>query len=406
MKRYLGKGLLLQPRMGFSDIAEMSEGLRETQASGVPVVGTITLDSFTRTNQYEQAESALVDGSPLNGYPLVAHGAERTRQLVEDSTGNRIPIQVRHGSARPYDIFQVMLDAGIDMTEGGPVSYCLPYGRVPLAESVEQWTRSVRLLASHQSGNRVVHLESFGGCMLGQLCPPDLLVALTILEALFFREHGLHDVSLSYAQQTHAGQDLEALAALRALAGKYLHDMDWHVVVYTYMGLYPETRAGAERLLVQSALLVRWAGCERLVVKTAQESRRIPTVAENIESLRLADQAFRNSRTQAPPAEDGGILERAELFVSTVLGMGSGVGPALLAAFRRGVLDVPYCLHPDNAKRARSGIDEDGRLIWTDPGDMPICRFLGPLPSGRVRAADVLAMLSYVRRTFDRDGPA
>ncbi|MFE1366247.1 methylaspartate mutase [Streptomyces anulatus] len=405
MKRYLGKGLLLQPRMGFSDINDMSEGLRETQASGVPVVGTITLDSFTRTNQYGQAESALVDGSPLNGYPLVAHGAERTRQLVEDSTGNRIPIQIRHGSARPYEIFQVMLDAGIDMTEGGPVSYCLPYGRVPLAESVEEWTRSVRLLASHQSGNRVVHLESFGGCMLGQLCPPDLLVALTILEALFFREHGLHDVSLSYAQQTHAGQDLEALAALRALAGKYLHDMDWHVVVYTYMGLYPETRAGADRLLAQSALLVRWAGCERLVVKTAQESRRIPTVAENIASLRLADEAFRDSRAEAPPAEDGGILERAELFVSTVLGLGSGVGPALLAAFRRGVLDVPYCLHPDNAGRARSGIDEDGRLIWTDPGGMPIRRSLGPLPSGRVRAADVLAMLSYVRRAFDRDGP-
>ena len=59
------------------------------------------------------------------------------------------------------------------------------------------------------------HLETFGGCLLGQLCPPSLLVAISVLEALFFVQHGLRSVSLSYAQQTHPAQDIEALAALR-----------------------------------------------------------------------------------------------------------------------------------------------------------------------------------------------
>lgn len=75
--------------------------------------------------------------------------------------------------------------------------------------------------------------------MLGQLCPPSLLVALSVLEGVFFRQHGLRSVSLSYAQQTHHDQDVEALLALRTLAGEHLAGMDWHVVLYTYMGVFP-----------------------------------------------------------------------------------------------------------------------------------------------------------------------
>ena len=86
------------------------------------------------------------------------------------------------------------------------------------------------------------HLETFGGCLLGQLCPPSLLVATSVLEALFFVQHGLRSVSLSYAQQTHPVQDIEALAALDRLATELLPDVvDRHIVLYTYMGVFPRT---------------------------------------------------------------------------------------------------------------------------------------------------------------------
>lgn len=94
-----------------------------------------------------------------------------------------------------------------DATEGGPVSYCLPYGRTPLAESVRNWTEGVRRFAALRELGTEPHLETFGGCLLGQLCPPSLLVAVSVLEALFFHRHGVRDVSVSYAQQTHPAQD-------------------------------------------------------------------------------------------------------------------------------------------------------------------------------------------------------
>src|SRR5690349_23687750 len=42
------------------------------------------------------------------------------------------------------------------------------------------------------------------------------------------------------------------------------------------------------------------------------------------------------------------------------------------SAFHRGVLDVPYCLHPDNRGATRGVITSDGRLRWAEVGAMPI----------------------------------
>lgn len=397
-----------QPRMGFSDPAEMEAGLRAVRVSGVPAVGTITLDSFTRTNQHDLAREAVRNGRRLNGYPLVALGAERTRELIDRACGSDFPLQIRHGSARPHEIFEVMVAAGITATEGGPVSYCLPYGRVPLRIAFAEWERSIRTLVAAAPRGQV-HLESFGGCMLGQLCPPDLLIALAVLECLFFRDLGVQDVSLSYAQQTDDTQDREALQALRALADEYLSDVSWHVVVYTYMGVFPTTSSGARRLLADSAILTAESGCERMIVKTIAEAFRIPTVRENVEALRLAE---RTARVEAGgsrrPIGDDGIYERAKTLISKTLDGGETPGKAMLRAFQSGRLDVPYCLHPDNANRCRSAVDERGRLVWSDTGSMPIA------PVGRPRpiptSSELLGMLSFVRRRFDgcaaEEGPS
>ncbi|ASR36538.1 methylaspartate mutase [Prauserella marina] len=395
-------GLVVQCRMGFSDIDLMRRGLRAVRDSGLPTVGTITLDSFTRTNQHARARSALAEGRTLNGYPIVAHGARRTRELLADVAGPGFGIQMRHGSARPFEIFEVMLDAGITVTEGGPVSYCLPYSRVPLDVATEEWERSCALLGAYQG-----HVETFGGCLLGQLCPPDLLVAISVLEALFFQHNGIRDVSLSYAQQVHFGQDLEALLALRELASSYLAaDVGWHVVVYTYMGVYPASRRGALGLLAESARLAAAAGCERVIVKTVAEATRIPTIEENVAALRHAHDAALAQRDRPPAPAGTGIEERARALIDTVLGLADTVGGALVRAFRGGVLDVPYCLHPDNANVARSGIDERGRLIWADPGAMPISHLVPRARAQRVTSAELLRMLAHVRRRFDTDAPA
>ncbi|MER5474017.1 methylaspartate mutase [Streptomyces sp. NPDC002685] len=399
--------LVVQPRMGFGTVSRMRAGLTAVHDCDAVSVGTVTVDSFTRVNDHDSARRALAGGADLNGFPLVAHGPTTTRRMLDGLLSEHFPVQVRHGSALPYPLFQSLTEAGLTATEGGPVSYCLPYSRTPLDDSIEAWSRCCELLASTSRPGAVAHLESFGGCMLGQLCPPSLLIALSVLECLFFRQHGLRSVSLSYAQQTSPAQDREALAALRRLAGELLSGMDWHIVLYTYMGVFPQTRAGALALLGDSARLAVTAGAERLIVKTPAEAHRIPTIEENVQSLEHAAQAARGARapsTAPEPVPDTGIYREAAALVERTLALHPRVGRALGQAFRLGTLDVPYCLHPDNAQRARAVIDDHGHLRWASVGAMPLPR---PASSAgaRLTSTGLLHMLHYTQRRYDVPAP-
>ncbi|MEU3692140.1 methylaspartate mutase [Streptomyces narbonensis] len=401
--------LVVQPRMGMSDPRAMRAGLAATKAADATTVGTITLDSYTRVGDQTAARRALAEGVPLNGYPLVTYDTAVTRSVLDGIQDHTFPVQVRHGSAAPQDIVAALLLAGLDATEGGPVSYCLPYGRTPLTASVENWARSCELLARTRDHGAEPHLETFGGCMMGQLCPPSLLVALSVLEALFFAQHGLRSVSLSYAQGTDPAQDEEALHALRRLADVLLPDLDRHIVVYTYMGVYPRTPDGARLLLEESARLAVRTGAARLIVKTAAEAHRIPTVRENAAALEAAARAAETETAQAEtpsrpavrPVPDTGIHAEASALVQAVLEISPDLGRALPLAFERGYLDVPYCLHPDNAQRTRSYLDTDGRLRWSAIGSMPLGGIVELAHEPRLTSGGLLSALRHVEQRFD-----
>ncbi|MFC4590850.1 methylaspartate mutase [Sphaerisporangium corydalis] len=393
--------LVVQPRMGFGTAAQMRAGLIATKDAGPGTVGTVTLDSFTRVGDFASAGRALRAGDELNGYPIVTLGPQVTRDMLDGVRDADFPVQVRHGSASPGPIFAALMAAGLDATEGGPISYCLPYSRTPVNRSVHAWREVAQRFASLAETGTVPHLESFGGCMLGQLCPPSLLIAISVLEGMFFAQQGITSVSLSYAQQTHAGQDEEAVRALHDIAADLLPSVSWHVVIYAYMGRYPATRTGALSLLSASARLARRSGAARLIVKTASEASQIPSIAENVTALRVAARAGRASGPSlgAPPST--GIEAEARSIIGRVLDLHADLGRALTSAFALGYLDVPYCLHPDNAGRTRSYIADDGRLQWAATGALPITGTGGRPKAGGLTSAELLHALSYVRDRYD-----
>ncbi len=131
--------LVVQPRMGFSDPVQMREGLRAVRDARAVTVGTITVDSYTRLGQEAAAAAALMEGLPLNGYPLTLYDQQAQNKMLAGIHEPGFPIQIRHGSAQPERIVASMINVGLDATEGGPVSYCLPYGRYPLRQSMENW---------------------------------------------------------------------------------------------------------------------------------------------------------------------------------------------------------------------------------------------------------------------------
>ncbi len=380
----------------------MRAGLLATKRAAAATVGTVAVDRHTRVGDLAAVRAALASGGELDGYPIATHDVALTREMLAGVAGPDFPVQVRHGSAAPERIVTALVRAGLTATEGGPVSCCLPYGRTSLAASVDGWARGCELLAGLRGTGVEPHLESFGGCLAGQLCPPSLLVAVSVLEGLFFRQHGLRSISLSYAQQTHPGQDREAVLALRRLGGELLPDVERHVVLHTYLGVYPRTLGGADDLLAEAARLAVVSGAARLIVRTAVEAHRVPTVAEHVTALELAAAAADRGATEPATApEDTGIYAEARALVEAVLDLAPDVGRALADAFRRGYLDVPFCLHPDNAGLSRGHLDRDGRLRWARTGAMPLRPHLTAEPAGATSVFGLLTSLSYVERKFD-----
>ncbi|OLZ58327.1 methylaspartate mutase [Amycolatopsis keratiniphila] len=392
--------LVVQPRMGFADPGRMTRGLLATRSARAATVGTITIDSYTRVGDHEAARAALAAGADLNGYPLVDQDPGTTAALLDGVLTGDFPVQVRHGSADPRRIVRALLDFGLHATEGGPVSYCLPYSRMPLSAAVDNWRRSCETLAEARGPELEPHLETFGGCMMGQLCPPALLVALSVLEGMFFWRHGIRCLSFSYAQQTHAGQDEEAVAALQALIREYVPHARTHVVIYGYMGVYPRTPGGALELIAESARLAARTGASRLIVKTTAEAHRLPTVAENVTALEHAAEAARGV-SRIGRLGDTGIHAQAKALVDNVLSLDADLGRALVTAFARGQLDVPFCLHPDNAGRARGRLADGGRLEWQRIGAMPLGDLVDLPGDRRMTSNDLLDALRYVERSFD-----
>jgi methylaspartate mutase epsilon subunit len=394
--------LVVQPRMGFADPATMRAGLLATKQAAATTIGTITLDSYTRVGDLASIDQALREGIGLNGYPIVSYDAMTTHAVLRDIVEADFPVQVRHGSAQPQEIFKAIIDAGLHATEGGPISYCLPYGRIPLAESVRNWAICCELALRIRESGVEPHLETFGGCMLGQLCPPSQLVAISILEALFFYSNGLRSISVSYAQQTNMAQDQEAGRALRRLCAQLLPQATTHIVIYTYMGMAPKTPAGVQNLLARAVELAVTTGSERLIVKTTAEAHRIPTIAENVAALEhAAVQARAHHAADPVEAEDGQIYREAYAMVDAVLNADADIGRAMVTAFQRGLLDIPYCLHPDNAGRSRSYLDADGSLRWAEIGSLPLARIVEGHRRRSITSGHLLEALSYVQRTFD-----
>jgi methylaspartate mutase epsilon subunit len=396
--------------MGFSDIERMRNGLKTVKKLRFPRIGTITLDSYTRTRNFLKAQQLIDTGGELNGYPIV-NNVHINHFLLRNIQSSNFPIQVRHGSTEPYEIFASLIKSGIDATEGGPISYCLPYSRRPLVKSFQAWHECLRKYSEIQEKNVVPHIESFGGGMMGQLCPPSLLVAITIIECMWFSYIGLSSISVSYSQGTNITQDIGALQALRLLCRQFFKKLDWHVVLYTFMGIFPKSTAGAKLLIEDSIRIARYTRTERVIVKTAAEAHQIPSIKQNIDALNWA------SETKAPFMDKETILQKAaehkeivyqqaRTLIDVVLNLDSDIEKAILKAFSKGYWDVPYCIHPDNKNNTRAALDDEGNIIWWKLGKIPLTNLMKYRCVGlhsEFKAKDFLHMLTFNQRKYDKN---
>jgi methylaspartate mutase epsilon subunit len=375
----------IQPRGGvplFEAQSQLTRQLSEAGADFIP----LTIDSYTRHNQYDTATQLLRRSEEegrnyLNGYPLVSHGHELTREMYRDLAK---PVSLRHGTPDARLLAEVAMASGIAEIEGGGICYCLPYSEgFPLDRALLYWQYVDRVCALNSTPEAPIHRESFGP-LTATLVPPAIAVAIEIIEALLAAEQGVLSFAVSYGQTGSLIQDVATAKVLRRLSRRYLDELGFdavkcYLVYHQWMGAFPSQRDKAAGLIAGSALVAGMVGADKIVVKTVDEALGVPRPEVNAEAVSTVRYLLQTFRCEEPLTS--GLVDReVELITSEVESIlqalfalsGGAFWESVFRAFQLGYLDVPFAPHADNANRLISMRDGNASIRILERGNVPI----------------------------------
>ncbi|WP_323676411.1 methylaspartate mutase subunit E [Halorubellus sp. PRR65] len=362
---------LLQPRAGVARLDEQVSLLEHLQDEGQADLLPTTIDSYTRDNQYEKAQTGLEEAretgkAALNGFPAVNHGVERCRELVEALDA---PIEVRHGTPDARLLAAITFAGGFQSFEGGPISYNIPYCKEnSLADTIEHWQFVDRLAGAYTERGITINREPFGP-LTGTLVPPSIAIAVMLVEGKLAATQGVRSLTLGYGQVGNLVQDVAALRALKNLGEQYLDDsVEVTTVFHEWMGGFPPDEARANGVIGLGGTTAAVAEPDKVITKSPQEFQGVPTKEANAAGLRTTRQMLDMVREQAITLE--GVDEEQELIertamelVDTVEAHGDGdVALGVVDAFASGALDVPFAPSDAAMGAVLPARDDDGRV--------------------------------------------
>ena len=375
----------IQPRGGFPLFEaqyRLTEQLSEAGADFIP----LTIDSYTRQNQYDTATQLLRRSEEegknyLNGYPLISHGYELTRELYGDIDK---PVSLRHGTPDARLLVEVAIASGITEVEGGGICYCLPYSEgFPLDRSLLYWQYVDRVCAVNSTDDAPIHRESFG-VLTATLVPPAIAVTIQIVEALLAAEQGITSFAVSFGQTGSIVQDIATARVLRQLTRHYLDEFGFemvktYIVFHQWMGQFPRLREKAAALIAGSSVISSLISADKIVVKTVDEALGVPSTEVNAEAVNTVRYVLCTFGCAEPVASLLGEREAAliESEVKSILGAifdmpGDVFWESVFRAFQLGYLDVPFSPHADNANKLISMRDANGSIRIFERGNVPI----------------------------------
>lgn len=347
---------LVQPRAGVCLVKDHIDLLRALEQGGQADLLPTTIDSYTRHNRYQEAQSGIEESarsghSLLNGFPAVNHGVHGCR-LVTEAVGR--PIEVRHGTPDARLLAEITLAGGFTSFEGGGISYNIPYAKnVPLEQSLRSWQYVDRLVGFYAEQGVEINREPFGP-LTGTLVPPCISNVVAIIEALLAAEQGVTSITVGYGQCGNLYQDVAALCSLRRLCRERLDrggyaSVHLSTVFHQWMGGFPQDEAQAFGVIAWGTVAAAFSGATKVISKSPQEALGVPTAEANVRGLKCTRQVLSMFKEQQPLAareidrEDELITRETTQLLDAVERLGAGdLLQGTIRAFQAGALDVPF----------------------------------------------------------------
>ena len=381
---------LIQPRAGVALCDEHIKLLQYLETEGEADLLPTTVDSYTRLNRYNEAETGIQKSietgrSMLNGFPIVNHGVDVCRTVT---SALKSPVQVRHGTPDARLLTEIAVAGGFTSYEGGGISYNIPYSKNhSLEKTIAHWQYTDRLIGLYEEAGVSINREPFGP-LTGTLVPPCISNVVAVIETLLAATQGVKDITVGYGQCGNIIQDVAAIRSLNSVARLYLdyygfHDVKITTVFHQWMGGFPQDESKAFSVISWGAAAAVLAKATKVIVKTPHEAMGVPTKEANAAGLKatkqltsmLVDQSFVN--IPAVIYESNIIVQEMECLLGRVEELGKGdIAAGTVAAFEAGVLDIPFAPSKFNMGKVMPARDNTGAVRLLSPGNLPLSKSL------------------------------
>lgn len=379
---------LIRCESGVPTIEECSTYLKFLQDEGQADLLGIHVDSMTRNQRYEEAERGLENSLKtgrwvLNGFPMVAHGVEGTRKVIEAVD---LPVMIRNPCVDQRLVAEIGFASGHTGGSGCPILAFTQYSRKTPFEIVIRYYQYVYRLMGFYADKGVLMTASItGGFAI--ISPISVLLAGAILDSIIAAEQGVRNINLVANSQGNVIQDVAAVGVLRKKAGEYLHQLGYKDVGLTinlsnWVGQFPAEVFPASAVISLGVFEAVMSKSEITSVKTIEEAKSIPTREASAASLRLGKTLISLLRNQTLNIDEKALqrestmLEReVQLIVDKALEMGDGdVVVGAIRATEAGVFDVPFSTSQYVQCKVKGVRDNQGAVRYIDHGNLPFTK--------------------------------
>lgn len=389
LNRALEAGItLVQPRAGVALYKEHIELLKYLEEEGEADLLPSTIDSYTRHNRYEEAqtgidESIRLNRSMLNGFPAVNYGVQICREVTSSV---KSPVQVRHGTPDARLLTEISLAGGFTSYEGGGISYNIPYAKEhTLEKTISDWQYCDRVIGLYEEAGVTINREPYGP-LTGTLVPACISNSVAIIESLLAAAQGCKHITVGYGQCGNLVQDIAAMKMLKEQTEAYLRKFGFNDVVITtvfhqWMGGFPADESKAFGVISWGAATAALCGATKVIVKSPHEAMGVPTKEANAAGIKatkqvvnmLRDQKLVNLREVNSECEI--IQKEVECIMEKTIELGNGdIAAGTVRAFEAGVLDVPFSPSRYNMGKALPARDNEGAIRFLDCGNLPFTK--------------------------------
>jgi methylaspartate mutase epsilon subunit len=362
---------------------QLMQALDEAGAAFLPM----TIDSLTRELRFAEAAAMLASSSDtvssLNGYPIVAHGIEATRRLVE--TFDK-PVIIRANAVDLRICAETGFASGGTAFVSGPMYATIEYSKnVALAESIPYWQYIFRLMGSYTDAGIPVADDAVGFAQSGTCSVPALMHVGVVLDALIMAGQGVRHIMPYSMLQGAIAQDVASCIAVEILVQEYLgrcgyQGVSTYVASSDWNGAFPSATPDAYGLIAANVFAAAIARPPLNYVKTIHEGLGVPTAQANAQSVRISRYLFHLIGRQADTLRSAEVefelalnLMEARSILDAVLDSGDG-DPALGAcrALESGILDIPFSPNVHVQGNVLPIRDGNGAVRFLDCGRLPI----------------------------------